>query len=938
MKNIFEWDLIQTNKTNGQVKIDCPVCDHKKTKSLSVNLNKGVAKCHYCEAISIRDKESLDDVKPNYTLPDQSWSNYTDLSDKMVKWIEKERKIQQFTLKELRVTEEEYYQPQLGKKVNNIVYNYFEGDVLVNKKYRSGGKHFTQSKNGKSIFYNINAAIGEKEVYIVEGEFDVLAMHQAGYKNVISLPNGANDNDDVWINSEKYLSDVEKFYIATDNDTKGELVADKIVQRLGKYRCVRVLFKHKDANETLIVDSESGLARDIANAKKYPSSGTYTIDDLYDGIIDLYDNGTPETLYPKRSCFGNLSDHFKVMRGHLVTGTGIPSHGKALDINTKIPTPDGFVMLKDLKVGSVVFDEKGNPCNVVWKSEVFRDRPTYELKFSDNSTIIADENHEWLTETWRSRRGFEKDSIKTTKEIVSSLKTQKENRNNHSVLNALPIKTNEKNLEIDPYVLGCWLGDGNSADGGFTNGDPEIAERIRSKGYQVNKRSSKYSYGIIGIKESLRKLNLIKNKHIPVEYLFASVEQRYELLRGLMDTDGHCSIVEARNEFCSVKEGLAKDFFSLICSLGIKATFVESDAFIYEKYISKRYRIFFKADLKIYNLSRKQSVIDKYFESGRKVRGNNKRYITEAKQVNGYLTQCIEVDSESHLFLAGEQFIPTHNSNFTEWYVLNLVQDYNLKASFFSPEHHPMELHQTTFIEKFHGKNFWMDNPTCPRISKEDILTYSNWAKEKIYITSPEKGEFPKWEWLLEKFKEQMFIYGIDIFIIDAFNKLEFNNANASELSNIKSVLTKLTMFAQMNNVIIFLIAHPTKMTKNIDGSYNHPDLYSVSGSADFRNQTHDGFSVFRYFKETTDPNTNEQIKENQVSFRTEKVKMKFQGSIGSSTYFNYHLPSGRYYVGNNAPTFRLDQEPNKFREEYIPEYKPQPHEAFDINSDEVPF
>lgn len=605
MKNIFEWDLIETNKTNGQIKISCPVCDHKKTKSLSVNLNKGVAKCHYCEAISIRDKESIEGIKPDYTLPEQNWNNYTELSDAMVKWIENERKIQQFTLKELRVTQEEYYQPQLGKKVNNIVYNYFEGDVLVNKKYRSGGKHFTQSKNGKSIFYNINAAIGEKEVFIVEGEFDVLAMHQSGYKNVISLPNGANDNDDVWINSEKYLSDVEKFYIATDNDTKGELVADKIVQRLGKYRCVRVLFKHKDANETLIVDSESGLARDIANAKKYPSSGTYTIDDLYDGIIELYDNGTPETMYPKRSCFGNLSDHFKVMRGHLVTGTGIPSHGK---------------------------------------------------------------------------------------------------------------------------------------------------------------------------------------------------------------------------------------------------------------------------------------------------------------------------------------------SNFTEWYILNLVQDHRLKASFFSPEHHPMELHQSTFIEKFHGKNFWMDNPGCPRISKEDILTYSTWAKEKIYTTAPEKGEFPTWDWLLEKFKEQMFIYGIDIFVIDAFNKLEFNNNNASELSNIKSVLTKLTMFAQMNNVIIFLIAHPTKMTKNPDGAYNHPDLYSVSGSADFRNQTHDGFSVFRYFAETIDPNTNEIIKKNQVSFRTEKVKMKFQGEIGASTYFNYHLPSGRYYVGSNEPTFRLDQEPQKFREESAPVYVVQPHQAFDINSDEVPF
>ena len=104
----------------------------------------------------------------------------------------------------LGVTEEKYYQPAKQKEVNNIVFNYFEGETIVNKKYRTSDKKFTQSKGGKPIFYNINSVIDAEEVYIVEGEFDVLALHDYGIKNCISVPNGANDNDDYWKNSEKY--------------------------------------------------------------------------------------------------------------------------------------------------------------------------------------------------------------------------------------------------------------------------------------------------------------------------------------------------------------------------------------------------------------------------------------------------------------------------------------------------------------------------------------------------------------------------------------------------------------------------------------------------------------------------------------------------------------------------------------------------------------
>ena len=305
---IIEWNQIELKgKSSGQIKTICPSCTperkNKKDRCLSVNVAKGVAKCHHCEAISIRDDRPMVQDKI-YKLPKQTWVNYTKLSDGMVKFCES-RGIHQSTLRDLHITEEEYFQPQAGKKMNNIVFNYFEGDTLVNKKFRSGGKNFTQVAETKPIFYNINSAVCQEEVFIVEGEFDVLAMHQSGYKNTISIPNGANDNDDFWINCEKYLQDVNKFYIATDNDDKGEIVAEKIAQRLGRYRCIRVLFEEKDANGDLIKGGADLVKQSIVNGKRYPASGTFTVEDLAGGIHDLYNNGLPETLFPKHKCFGN---------------------------------------------------------------------------------------------------------------------------------------------------------------------------------------------------------------------------------------------------------------------------------------------------------------------------------------------------------------------------------------------------------------------------------------------------------------------------------------------------------------------------------------------------------------------------------------------------------------------------------------------------------
>ena len=249
--------------------------------------------------------------------------------------------------------------------------------------------------------------------------------------------------------------------------------------------------------------------------------------------------------------------------------------------------------------------------------------------------------------------------------------------------------------------------------------------------------------------------------------------------------------------------------------------------------------------------------------------------------------------------------IPSHGkSNFMEWYLLNVLAEYDMKMSMYSPEHSPYSLHQTNFIQKFYGKPFFKDVDGIPKVTPTEIDDYVNWANERIYITCPDASQKPDWSWIFNTFKEQIYGYGIDIFLIDAFNKVLLDGTG-NKKDQIDTILTKLTSFAQQNNVCIFLIAHPTKMKKNDDGIYECPTLYDVSGSADFRNQTHNGNAIYRNFGD--DPYT---------KFVNLKTKFSFQGEIGSDTKFNYDYASGRYFehmrTCNREPLVKLNDKQYK--------------------------
>lgn len=348
--------------------------------------------------------------------------------------------------------------------------------------------------------------------------------------------------------------------------------------------------------------------------------------------------------------------------------------GKALAIDTPIFTTQGFKNLIDIEIGDYVFDENGKQVEVLYKSEIYNNRNCYAVTFSDGSVIIADENHDWLVEDKSYRKNITRSGkvkmVKlTTKQIQNDLRYGKEN--NFSIPLAKPLELKETSLSIEPYFLGLWLGDGSSDNCGITTIDKEVidyldkyADRLNCK-LRIGGTGSAKTYFITGsrkqsdrnssLQSKLRLLGVLNNKHIPEEFYLSSFEQRTELLKGLMDSDGYAG--NNSNEYTTISKTLAQDVNKLLSSLSIKSTVKEYNSLFYGRIIGKKYRIHFNTDYEVFRLKRK---LEKQHKINRP--WSKRRYITNVIGVGSVPVQCLMVNSESHLFLAGYSLIPTHNT------------------------------------------------------------------------------------------------------------------------------------------------------------------------------------------------------------------------------------------------------------------------------------
>lgn len=319
---------------NGDQSIKCPVCsDNRKKgnankKPLSFNAAKGTGMCHNCDAVFVEDNGIEYQPKKEYSKP--VWRNKTQLSERVVKWFETERGINQNTLIEAKVSEGIEYMPQKSKEVNTIQFNYFRDDVLINVKYRTADKFFKLHKDAELILYNLDAIKESTECLICEGEIDCLSFMQAGYKFATSVPNGANklnQNLQYIDNCMQYLENKEKIYISYDNDIPGIALRDELIRRFGAERCYLINLKgEKDANDCLRKMGAQTLIECIETATPAPISGTYTIMDFKDKLDIIYRNGFQSGLKIDLEGFDDLCTFEP---GRFCVVTGIPGHGKS---------------------------------------------------------------------------------------------------------------------------------------------------------------------------------------------------------------------------------------------------------------------------------------------------------------------------------------------------------------------------------------------------------------------------------------------------------------------------------------------------------------------------------------------------------------------------------------------------------------------------------
>ena len=318
----------------GKAQGICPLCSHdrqpknQKAECASYDWERGLGTCHNCNTtFQLHTYQRKGASEKVYVRPDNIVLE--PVKDKVTEWF-KSRGISQRTLDDLNVSQGPEWMPQTGKTENTIQFNYIMGDQVINVKYRDGRKNFKLYKGAEKIFYNINSIIGYEYCVITEGEMDVLAFHEAGIKNVVSVPNGAtlgNNNLDYLDNCIDYFDDKEKVILAVDSDDAGQALQQELVRRLGAEVCFLADFEEcKDANEYLIKYGKEKLAERISRARPVPLENVTTFRDIENEVTDFVTNGFKPGF---QIGLPNFDDIFSTYTGQFITVTGIPSSGKS---------------------------------------------------------------------------------------------------------------------------------------------------------------------------------------------------------------------------------------------------------------------------------------------------------------------------------------------------------------------------------------------------------------------------------------------------------------------------------------------------------------------------------------------------------------------------------------------------------------------------------
>lgn len=341
MSEINGFDIDQYNvhgiKDRAKTSV-CPNCSgsrkKKNDKCMSVFWDTGLGQCNHCgDSVQLHTYKKKESNRVYMRPTIKRKSSY---SEDVKTWFKEQRSISEQTLIDCKVTEGNRWMPKAGKSIAVIEFNYYLFGELINVKSRGKNKDFIFEKDCELIMYGLDDVVGKNECVLVEGEPDKLAYYEAGVKNCASVPNGftlprPDGTSSINLN---YLDDytgvfdnIEKIYLAFDNDAAGNEGTKEFIRRLGAEKCHLVDFKDcKDANDYLKKYGKDELSKTLLDAKIVPLEDVKTINNVQDELEDFWINGAPRGKTVDLDGFDDSASF--VMKQHTLV-VAAPGSGKS---------------------------------------------------------------------------------------------------------------------------------------------------------------------------------------------------------------------------------------------------------------------------------------------------------------------------------------------------------------------------------------------------------------------------------------------------------------------------------------------------------------------------------------------------------------------------------------------------------------------------------
>lgn len=544
--------------------------------------------------------------------------------------------------------------------------------------------------------------------------------------------------------------------------------------------------------------------------------------DTLDRLEKLYEQGDAVTGMP--TGFLDLDEMTSGLQpGGVTIVAGRPAMGKALALDTPLPTPTGWTTMGEVQVGDYLLSDQGAPCAVTFATPVQLNRECYLVTFDDSSTLVADADHQWFVydhAAWKSKRerhyrsaggysdkplrypGLSRDQsarwkhprVVTTRQMLEEgITVGSSRRPNWYLPLTAPVDLPDRDLPLDPYLLGCWLGDGHTASAAITTEDEEIVQAFKDAGFPMRPKTPagravtysishghataspwvqkipdaavrdgrrrvsegevardvakeiKVQYGLrrhdyvlsmltgrarpyaanpdVSFVARLLELGVLRNKHIPASYLRASFKQRLALLQGLMDTDGTIGNTTDNGtaSLCLANRDLLEQARELVCSLGEKPSRIKYKPCRAESggRVCDSWRFAWMPLNEAFRLTRKAERLARAArrcDHGRATR----RVVRSIVPVPSVPVRCVTVDSPSHLYLAGDSMIPTHNTSAA----MGIAAHATMVAGRVGLVHE-LEMSRTEIMARLLGSEARVDSTRM----RNGRLNESDWAK-----------------------------------------------------------------------------------------------------------------------------------------------------------------------------------------------------------------